>query len=146
MPRNFHPPENVDPSICIHKSQELTAHYSWPSGVGNINRDEAVRQRRAYYAAAAYVGAQIGRLLDALRKFACADRTIVVLWSDHGWQLGEHHMFSKHANYETATNSPLIIKVPGMNQPGMPAVSKREPAISRTVSMMKGLCYACACH
>ncbi len=121
MPDNFHPPKNVDPSICIHKSPELTGHYHWPSGLGNISRQEAVRQRRAYYAAVAYVDAQIGRVLDALRKLDCADNTIVVLWSDHGWQLGEHHMFSKHTNYEVATNSPLIVKVPKMENPGAPA-------------------------
>lgn len=121
MPRNFHAPRNVDPNICIHQSPELTGHYYWPSGLGSISRQEAVNQRRAYYAAVAYVDAQIGRLLDSLRKLPCARRTIVVLWSDHGWQLGEHRMFSKHANYEVATRSPLIIRCPGMNLPGVPA-------------------------
>ncbi len=121
MPDNFHPPENVDPSICIHKSPELTGHYYWPSGLGNISREEAIQQRRAYYASVAYVDTQIGRVLDELGKLDCAGETIVVLWSDHGWQLGEHHMFSKHSNYEVATNSPLILKVPGMNEPGCPA-------------------------
>lgn len=121
MPDNFHPPRNVDTSICIHKSPELTGHYHWPSGLGNISESEAIRQRHAYYAAVAYVDAQIGRLLDALRASDCADNTIVVLWSDHGWQLGEHHMFSKHSNYDVATNSPLIVKIPGMERPGVPA-------------------------
>jgi iduronate 2-sulfatase len=121
MPDNFHPPANVDASIAIHKSVELTAHYHWPSGVGNISREEAIRQRRAYYAAVAYVDGQIGRVLDALKELDCARRTIVVLWSDHGWQLGEHRMFSKHSNYEVATNSPLIIKTPRMSRPGSPA-------------------------
>ncbi|NQV34117.1 MAG: sulfatase-like hydrolase/transferase, partial [Phycisphaeraceae bacterium] len=100
MPDNFFPPLNVDPTICIHKSPELTGHYLWPGGLGNITRDEAINQRRAYYAAVAYVDGQIGRLLNALAKEPCSRNTIVVLWSDHGWQLGEHHMFSKHANYE----------------------------------------------
>lgn len=121
MPPNFFPPRNVDPNICIHKSPELTGHYYWPSGLGNISRQEAINQRRAYYAAVAYVDAQIGELLNALRKLSCARETIVLLWSDHGWQLGEHRMFSKHANYEVATRSPLIVKVPGMSLPGVPA-------------------------
>ena len=120
MPENFFPPKGVDPAICIHQSPELTGHYHWPSGLGNINEQEAINQRRAYYAAVAYVDAQIGRLLESLRRLPCAQTTIVVLWSDHGWQLGEHRMFSKHANYEVATNSPLIIKVPGMKLPGVP--------------------------
>lgn len=121
MPDNFFPPENVDVSICIHKSPELTGHYDWPGGVGSISREEAIRQRRAYYAAVAYVDAQIGKLLGEFRKLDCVANTIVVLWSDHGWQLGEHHMFSKHTNYEVATNSPLIVRVPGMDEPGVPA-------------------------
>ncbi len=120
MPGNFFPPRNVDANICIHKSPELTGHYFWPSGLGNISRQEAINQRRAYYAAVAYVDAQIGKLLDALRTLTCAQETIVVLWSDHGWQLGEHRMFSKHANYEVATRSPFIIRVPGMDMPGVP--------------------------
>jgi iduronate 2-sulfatase len=64
---------------------------------------------------------QIGKLLRAVRELDRANNTIVVLWSDHGWQLGEHRMFSKHSNYEVATRSPLIIKVPGMKMPGVPA-------------------------
>jgi arylsulfatase A-like enzyme len=120
MPKNDQAPRNVDASICIHKSVEMTGHYHWPEGVGNISLEAAIRQRRAYYAAVAYVDAQIGKLLDELRGLGCADNTIVVLWSDHGWQLGEHRMFSKHSNYEVATNSPLIIRVPRMNQPGVP--------------------------
>ena len=123
MPDNFHPPENVDPTICIHKSEELTGHYYWPSGLGNISQAEAIRQRRAYYAAVAYVDAQIGKLLDQLRRLDAAGNTIVVLWSDHGWQLGEHQMFSKHSNYEVAANSPLIVKIPGMAAPGVPTDS-----------------------
>jgi arylsulfatase A-like enzyme len=118
MPENSSPPKGVDESICIHKSVELTGHYHWPSGVGSVSEQEAIRQRHAYYAAVAYVDTQIGMLLDALRQLDCAGRTIVVLWSDHGWQLGEHRMFSKHSNYEVATNSPLIVRVPDMADPG----------------------------
>jgi iduronate 2-sulfatase len=98
----------------------LTGHYHWPSGLGNISQSEAIHQRRAYYAAVAYVDTQIGKLLDTLCRLPCHRETIVVLWSDHGWQLGEHRMFSKHANYEVATRSPLIIKLPDMNMPGIP--------------------------
>lgn len=138
MPFNFHPPEGVDPSICIHRSPELTEHYLWPSGSGSIFREEAIRQRRAYYAAVAYVDAQVGRLLDALRSSPVADETIVVLWSDHGWQLGEHRMFSKHSNYEVATRSPLIVRVPGMREPGRPT-----DGIVETVDIYPTLCDLC---
>ena len=68
-----------------------------------------------------YVDAQIGKVLDELKRLGLARTTMVVLWSDHGWQLGEHRMFSKHTNYEVALRSPLIIKTPGMAKPGVSA-------------------------
>jgi len=119
MPDNFFPPENVDPAITIHKSNELTSHYHWPLGLGNFDRSTIINQRRAYYATTAYVDAQIGRLLDAFRDSPAVKNTIVVLWSDHGWKLGEHRMFSKVTNFEIDTNSPLIIHTPGISKPGM---------------------------
>jgi len=62
-----------------------------------------------YMACVSYIDAQVGKLLDALEKNGVADNTIVVLWGDHGWHLGDHGMWCKHTNYEQATRSPLII-------------------------------------
>ncbi len=66
------------------------------------------------YAATSYVDAQIGRLVNELDRTGLRDNTIVVLWGDHGYQLGEHGLWNKHTNFEVATRSPLIISAPNV--------------------------------
>ena len=68
----------------------------------------------AYYAAVSYTDAQIGILLNTLEKLGTLNNTIIVLWGDHGWHLGDHDMWGKHTNYEQATKAPLIIAAPGL--------------------------------
>ncbi|MCO6044400.1 sulfatase [Aeoliella sp. ICT_H6.2] len=67
-----------------------------------------------YYAAVSYVDAQVGRILDTLQETDLADDTIIILWGDHGWHLGDHGMWCKHTNYEQATRIPLIVAGPGV--------------------------------
>ncbi|MCX6171524.1 MAG: sulfatase [Flavobacterium sp.] len=71
----------------------------------------------AYYAAVSYTDAQVGVLLNTLEKLGTLNNTIIVLWGDHGWHLGDHDMWGKHTNYEQATKAPLIIAAPGI-KPG----------------------------
>ncbi len=68
----------------------------------------------AYYAAVSYTDAQVGILLNTLEKLGTLNNTIIVLWGDHGWHLGDHDMWGKHTNYEQATKAPLIITAPGL--------------------------------
>ena len=77
-----------------------------------IPADFAKTLRHGYYACISYTDAQIGRLLDALDKEGLADNTIIVLWGDHGWQLGDHGLWHKHTNFEIAARAPLLISVP----------------------------------
>jgi iduronate 2-sulfatase len=60
----------------------------------------------------------VGRVLDELQRLGLDDNTIVVVWSDHGFLLGEHGMWGKHCLYEQALRSPLLIRNPGLPQPG----------------------------
>lgn len=88
-----------------------------------INRDaspEAAREMiRAYYASAAWADWNIGRVLDALERLQLADKTIVVLFGDHGYHLGEKGKWSKHNSlFEVATRVPLIVRVPGTSVTG----------------------------
>ena len=66
-----------------------------------------------YYACVSYIDAQIGLVLDELESLGLAENTIVILWGDHGWNLGDHKLWCKHVTFETAMRTPLILKVPG---------------------------------
>jgi len=67
-----------------------------------------------YKAAVTYIDAQVGLILNRLDELGLRENTIVVIWGDHGWHLGDHGLWNKHTNFEQATRSPLIISVPGL--------------------------------
>jgi arylsulfatase A-like enzyme len=69
---------------------------------------------QAYLACVSFVDHQVGRMLEALEKSEYADNTVIVLWSDHGYRLGEKGTFAKHALWEPATNAPLMFAGPGI--------------------------------
>jgi len=117
-PSNTTPPENVDPVISLHKSGELTPRYTGLKEPGVVTQEEARHLRHAYAACVSYVDAQIGRVLDELDRLGLSDNTIVVVWGDHGWHLGEHGVWGKHTLHEVALRSPLIVRAPGMAAPG----------------------------
>ena len=73
---------------------------------------------QAYLASITFADAMVGRLVDALERTERADDTIIVLWSDHGWHLGEKHRWRKQTLWEEATRVPLIIVAPGVTTPG----------------------------
>lgn len=76
---------------------------------------------QAYYACVSMVDEQLGRLLDALEELKLADRTIVILWSDHGYHLGEHcGIWQKRTLFEQAARAPLLVRVPDANGNGQP--------------------------
>jgi len=69
---------------------------------------------RAYAACISYVDAQIGRILEHLQRSPRFKNAVVILWSDHGWHLGEQSAWGKMTNFEVATRVPLIIAAPGV--------------------------------
>ena len=87
-----------------------------------------------YYAAVSYVDAQVGLLMEELDKTGQTDNTIVVLWGDHGWHLGDHGMWCKHTNYEQATRIPLIVAGPGVT------AGVAEDTLVETVDIYPTLC------
>ncbi|MGE9296471.1 MAG: sulfatase [Puniceicoccales bacterium] len=102
------------PDFAYHKFGELRSYTGIPDEWNQSLDDELQRDLiHGYYACVAYVDAQIGKVLDTLDSTGLADNTIVVLWGDHGYHLGDHGMWNKHSNFEQATFAPLIISAPG---------------------------------
>ena len=120
LPANPEPPHDV-PAIALHDGRELKRDY--PNG---LTQDQVRTLRHGYYAAISFVDAQIGIVLDELDRLKLSDRTIVVLWSDHGFHLGEHDLWCKNSNFELDARVPLIISVPGQTTTGQRTQSLAE--------------------
>lgn len=96
---------------------ELRQYSDMPQ-TGPLTEDQARGMLHGYHAAVSYMDAQLGRVLDELDRLELAHNTIIVLWGDHGWHLGDHGMWCKHTNYEEANRIPLLIVAPGTALPG----------------------------
>jgi iduronate 2-sulfatase len=116
VPELRKPPEGA-PSYAPTTWGEVR-NYSDIPDVGPLDDEKGRALIHGYHAAVSFVDAQLGRVLDELDKLQLATNTIIVLWGDHGWHLGDHGMWSKHTNYEEATHIPLLISAPGVAKPG----------------------------
>lgn len=92
---------------------ELKNYPDIPRNVEYLDDEKSKELIHGYYAAVSYMDAQVGKLLDALDETGLRENTIVLLWGDHGWYLGDFGDWCKHTNYEVATHVPLIISAPG---------------------------------
>jgi arylsulfatase A-like enzyme len=72
----------------------------------------------AYYAAVSYIDAQVGLLMKEVKALGLDENTIIVIWGDHGWHLGDQQVWGKHTLFENALNSALVFKVPGKKNQG----------------------------
>jgi iduronate 2-sulfatase len=110
-PNKFYP---VDaPFYAIRKEgSELGNYHGIPDG--SLPDDVARKLKHGYFSAISYMDAQLGKVMAELDRLDLRKNTIVILWGDHGWKLGEHDAWAKHTNTENDTNVPLIISVPGM--------------------------------
>jgi arylsulfatase A-like enzyme len=78
-----------------------------------LSDDYARKLRHGYFASISYTDAQVGKLLDELERLGLAENTIVVLWGDHGWNLGDYRVWGKHTLFERSLRSAFMIKTPG---------------------------------
>ncbi len=116
-------PNEGAPEYALHNNSELSHYVDMvdvpaPWEDGRVSPEKARQLVHGYYACVSYVDAQIGLILDALESEGLADNTCVVLWSDHGWKLGEYGGWGKMTNYEIDTRVPLILRSPGMEHAG----------------------------
>jgi arylsulfatase A-like enzyme len=96
---------------------ELRAYDDIPH-IGPVTQEQARTLKHGYYACVSYMDAQLGRVLDELERLGLRESTVVVLWGDHGWQLGDHGLWHKHTNFENDTHAPLICCAPGQKKAG----------------------------
>ena len=128
-------PEN-GATMGLHPSFELRARYGIPKK-GNIPDSLAVTLKHAYLACVSYVDAQIGKMINALDEAGVRDNTIIILWTDHGWHLGEMGIWGKATNYEISARVPLIIWTPDMKKE---IRGKKSDALVELVDMYPTLC------
>ncbi len=114
--------------------------YRWPNDSSSytITEERAKILKHGYAACVSYTDAQIGKVMAALKKLGLDKNTIVVLWGDHGWHLGDYGAWGKHTNFDIALRSPLIIKSPEMRNPGVSTNS-----IAETVDIFPTLADIC---
>ena len=106
-------------AVGYHKAGEMQS-YKTPeityklNNEGLLELDKELQKKliHGYYAATSYIDAQIGKIIDKLKEKGLDKNTIIVIWGDHGWHLGDHSLWNKHSNFEQATRSPLIIYDP----------------------------------
>ncbi len=110
------------PTMAINTMRELRGYVDFRQAPrpdeGPLDESQARLLKHGYLASVSYIDAQIGRLWQALEQRELTDNTIVVLWGDHGWKLGEHQSWCKMTNYEIDTRVPLLVVAPNADHPG----------------------------
>ncbi len=132
LPENYIQPEST-PSQAFHNYGELRNYENIPKK-GHLSQDLSKELIHGYYACVSYIDAQIGLVLDELVNLGLDENTIVVLWGDHGWNLGDHMLWCKHCTFETALRTPLILKVPGKTN------GEKTNAITEYIDVYPTLC------
>ncbi len=118
----------------LHASFELRTRHGIPKK-GPIGPELAQTLLHGYYACVSYVDAQIGLMLEALEEAGVRDDTVIVVWGDHGWHLGDMGIWGKATNYEIATRVPLIVWTPNMQARG-----QHSKALVELVDIYPTLC------
>ena len=124
------------PDAALHNWGELRAYHGIPAK-GPLSDELARTLVHGYYACVSYTDAQIGRVLAELDRLGLRDNTIVILWGDHGWNLGEHGLWCKHCSFETSLHSPLIVCGPGIR------ADIKTNALAEYLDIYPSLCELC---
>jgi iduronate 2-sulfatase len=125
------------PEIAFHNWEELRGYRDIPDS-GPLTKEKEEILRKGYYACISYIDAQVGRVIETLDRLGLRENTIIVLWGDHGFHLGEQDVWGKSTNFELDARVPLIISAPHMK-----AAGSECKAIVETVDIyptLAGLC------
>ena len=124
------------PSYAASNWGELRKYVGMPRK-GLMPDDDARKLIHGYYACVSYMDAQVGRVLAELDRLGLRDNTVVILWGDHGWKLGDHGEWCKHTNWEIDTHVPMIVSAPGFKG------GLRTDALSEFVDIYPSLADLC---
>ena len=105
------------PEVAVRSWKELEG-YTDISRNGKVSKEKAAELRHGYYACVSYVDALVGRLLDQIDALGLGEETVICLWGDHGFHLGEQGLWAKANNYELSVRVPLILSAPGQKETG----------------------------
>lgn len=130
-------PPTGAPKFAPQFGGELRAYHDIPKS-GPVPASTARQLVHGYYASVSFLDAQVGKLLAELDRQGLRENTVVILWGDHGWHLGDHGMWCKHTNYEKATRAALAMSVPGQKSPG-----KKTNALVEFVDIYPTLAEVC---
>lgn len=133
IPETDHPQKPTGRTTW-HGSGEFNQYNKWKKDP-NIDTIFAKELRRHYAACVSYVDAQVGKVLSELKRTGADKNTIVVLWGDHGWHLGEHAIWGKHSLFEESLHAPMIIHDPRENIEGF-----KTNAMVETLDVFPTLC------
>ncbi|MFP6874752.1 MAG: sulfatase [Verrucomicrobiales bacterium] len=136
LPASISHPEGA-PELAVRSWRELEGYSDIPAD-GKISGEKIQELRHGYYACISYVDALLGNLLKELRMLDLEENTVICLWGDHGYHLGEQGLWTKANNYELSTRVPLILSVPGQDNPG-----SRTDALVELVDIYPTLVDAC---
>ena len=118
LPQHLREPVKLSPEIALHSHRELGGYVGVPKNE-DLNAEQSQILRHGYYACVSYIDAQVGKVLDALKRLELEQNTIVVIWGDHGFTLGETNRWCKATNFEIDTRVPLLIRTPDLNNAGV---------------------------
>lgn len=129
---NPYKPKNA-PDEAMHNWGELRFYLDIPE-TGPVSKEMERNLVHGYYACVSYIDAMVGKLLDELDRLDLAKNTVVILFGDHGWNLGEHGLWCKHCNFDNAMRTPLIVRGPGVTSGG------KASAITEFVDIYPSIC------
>lgn len=125
------------PEPAFHNNYELRSYGTVPEN-GPISDAMALKLIRGYRACVSFMDAQLGRVLAELDRLGLRENTLIVLWGDHGYHLGENGLFTKMTNFEQGTRVPLLVSHPGMKTAG-----QRSKALVELVDLYPTLAQLC---
>ncbi|MFR9650089.1 MAG: sulfatase [Rikenellaceae bacterium] len=138
LAENIDTPQGVD-NAFMHNSVECFSQYFHPEkgGAGvQLSEDYARDMRRAYFSAISFTDSQVGRVMETLQQTGLDENTIVIVWGDHGWHLGDQTIWGKHSVFERALNSVLMVNMPS----GMQARGERCDELIAAVDIYPTIC------